>query len=193
MIIDSKNTQSLQIKTSPSYSDIGLQLSKVIINKEYCKEWNIRMQDYVCLTLNGKLLRPTLYRIGGLNSPNLKTDKYFMLLKYVEAYYSKDILKMSKSNDPKHLEGRWCIIDENGIEKKEFKNNLHYPYLVKNSCIYSIENNYYNIETGEHYCQAFTSMQSDKYLFLENKYDKNKAKRGVMKIDKKTGSWKLCS
>ena len=167
-----------------------LQLSRISVKEEYRKEWNIDLNDFVCLTKNGELLRPTLYRIGGLNNPKLNKDNYFMLLKHVEAFYSKDILKMAKSTDPKHLESRWCIIDKNGNEKVEF-NQFDSPYLVENSCIYSFKSNYYNIETGEHYCNAYKSMASSEFLFLENAYDKDKSKRGVMKINKKDGTWEL--
>ncbi len=167
-----------------------LQLSPIRINEDYRKEWNITQNDYACLTLNGELLRPTLYRIGGLNNTKPGVDKYFMLIKYVEAYYSKEILRISKSNGPKHLESRWCIIDECGNEKKEFK-FPDTPYLMSNSCIYSIDRRYYNIETGEYYGYTSGSMSSDEFLFLDNKFEKEKSKCGVMKINKKDGTWEL--
>jgi len=167
-----------------------LQFSKIAINEEYYKKWNIHLNDFVCLTKNGKLLRNTLYRIGGLNYPKLNKDEYFMLIKHVEAFYTKDIMTMCKSKDPKHLEGYWCILDKNGNEKVEFKEFEH-PYLIGNSCIYSIKGKFYNIETGEFYCDSSTSMGSTDYLFLENRYDNDKSKRGVMKINKKNGSWEL--
>ena len=170
----------------------GLQLSQISVKEEYCKKWNIHLNDFVCLTKNGELLRPTLYRIGGLNNPNLKTDNYFMLIKHVEAFYPKDILRMSKSTDPKHLESRWCIIDKNGNEKVEFK-AFESAYLVKDSCIYSVGSNYYNIETGKCYGRGSTSMQSKDFLFFDNSFDKDESKRGVMKIDKKNGIWELFS
>lgn len=171
----------------------NLQLGKISIKEDYRKEWNIRMDDFLGLSLNGELIRPTLYRKGGLNTPNLKSNKYFMLIKHIEAFYPDRIMKNSGGKDPKHLAERWCILDKNGIEKVEFSQSLNYPYLVKNSCMYSIDRNYYNIETGEHYCKASKSMESDKYLFLENSYDKEKSKRGVMKINKETGISELFS
>lgn len=169
-----------------------LQFSKITINEDYCKKWNIHLNDFICLTRNGKLVRNTLYRIGGLNTPKLNEDDYFMLIKHVEALYPKDIMKMSKSKDAKHLEGRWCILDKNGNEKIEFK-QFEIPYLLNDSCIYSVNENYYNIETGEHYCSATTSIQSNDYLFLDNRFDKDKSKCGVIKINKKNGSWELFS
>ena len=172
-------------------SNEGLQLSPISVNEDYCKKWNIHSKDYVCLTKNGELLRQTLYRVGGMGRPKLGVDNYFMLLKYVEAFYSDEITK-DKSRKP-HLEGRRCIIDKEGNEKIEFKSSLSYPYLVKDSCIYTIDSKYYNIETGEFYCSSRGSMTSTDYLFLNNEYDKDESKRGVMKINKKDGTWELFS
>jgi hypothetical protein len=175
----------------------GLQLSKIDVNPDYRKKWNIHQSDFFCLTKDGELLRPTLYRIGGLNDPKVGVDRYFMLLKHVEAFYPERILKMSsnfnkgKKQDPKHLASRWCILDEFGNEKVEFEGGLHYPYLVKNSCIYSIDRNYYNIETGLLYCNSNGVVSSRDFLFLENNDDKDKQRRGVMKINKLDGTFEL--
>lgn len=167
----------------------GLQLSQIKVDEDYCKKWNERMTDFVVLTKNGELISNSLYRVGGMGGkPDGKN--YFMLLKYVEDYYSADIMRMSKSKDSKHLSGQWCIIDKNGIEKVVFE-SFKSPYLVKDSCIYSIDQTYYNIETGELYCKAYTQMSSSQYLFLSNEYDDDKSRRGVIKIDKKTGTWEL--
>ena len=191
------NSTTAEVSTSspnaakPPVGSSALQLATIQVNEDYCKEWNERITDFVVLTKNGELVNNSLYRIGGLNNPKVGVDKYFMLLKYVEVYYSKEILAMSKSNKPKHLEGRWCILDINGNEKIEFDRSLDYPYLVKDSCIYSIKSNYYNIETGEHYGYSSYSFQSKDFLFLDNKFEKDKSKCGVMKIDKKTGTWEL--
>lgn len=186
---------NLQLIEPPtSVGDGLLQFGKISINEDYRKKWNIHhLDDFVCLTRNGELLRPTLYRIGGLNNPKLNKDEYFMLLKHVEAFYSKDIMKMSKgkgNSDPKHLESRWCILDKNGNEKVEFK-AFDSVYLLQDSCIYSVKGNHYNIETGEHYGSGSTSMSSKDFLFLDNSYDKDESKRGVMKINKKNGTWEL--
>lgn len=172
-----------------------LQLSKIDISEDYRKKWNISLNDFVCLTKNGELIRDTLYRVGGFGV-DIKND-YFMLMKHVEAFYSEDTMKnckkIDKSYTPKreHLESQWCIIDKNGIEKKVFESFGHSAYLVKNSQVYSINSEYYNIETGEFYCRASTSMDSSDFLFLENRFDKDESRRGVMKINKKDGSWEL--
>jgi hypothetical protein len=188
--MDKNLLPQIHLTKDNSNNDNSLQLSPITVNEEYCKKWNEGLHDFVCLSKNGELLRPTLYRIGGINYPNLKKDNYFKLLKYVEAFYSEDILKMSGTKDPKHLEGRWCIIDKNGVEKVELP-PFKYAYLVDESCIYSTDGDYYNIETGEHYCNTSTSMASNDFLFLENRFDKDESKRGVMKINKKDGSWEL--
>lgn len=167
----------------------GLQLCPIQVKEEYLKKWNEISRDFVCLTKNGELISNSLYRLGGLNfNLNLKKDRYFMLLKHVEAFYPDTITKV-KDRKP-HLESRWVILDKNGIEKVEFK-QFASPYLVKDSCIYSIDGKYYNIETGEFYCDSRTSMKSSDYIFLENAYDKDESKRGVMKINKNDGTWEL--
>lgn len=169
-----------------------LELNPIIVNEDYCKKWNITGNDFLCLSKNGQILRNTLYRKGGFNSTKV-TDDYFILIKYVEDYYSKEIMKMSKSKDSKHLDGRWCILDKFGNEKIVFEKSLDYPYLVNNSCIYHINGKYCNIETGYLYCSTSKSMESSDYLFLENRFDNDKSKRGVMKINKKTGTYELYS
>lgn len=180
-----------ELQLTDDSSNSLLQFSHIEIKKDYRKKWNIHYNDFICLTRNGVLLRDTLYRIGGLNTPNLNADKYFMLLKHVEAFYPKNITDYTKS-DPKHLESRWCILDKDGNEKVEF-NAFKSPYMIVDSCIYSIDSNYYNIETGEHYGHAYTKMESTDYLFLDTRYNKDKTKRGVMKINKSDGKWELFS
>jgi len=180
----------LQLIMLPNVGGDNLvQLGRISINEDYRKKWNIYENDFVCLTKNSELIRNTLYRIGGLGNPKLN-EGYFMLLKYVEAFYSDSITK-EKEKKP-HLEGRWCILDKDGNEKVEFE-QFSSPYLVKNSQIYSIGGKYYNIENGEFYCHVYTAMESSEFLFLENCYDDDKSRRGVMKINKKDGSWVLFS
>lgn len=92
-IKEPKNILVNQVETNE------LQLALIKPNEEYHKKWNIHLDDFVCLSKNGELLRNTLYRVGGLNNPDLAKDNYFMLLKYSEAYFSKEILKMSGSKE----------------------------------------------------------------------------------------------
>lgn len=174
----------------------GLQLSPITLNDEYREEWNESMNDFVVLTKNGELVNNSLYRVGGFGA-DLKQD-YFMLLKYVEEIYDFDFTKRCYPNKSrkeiessrKHLQSLWCIIDKNGVEKKVFE-KFKSPYLKKGSCIYSVDNNYYNIETDEFYCRASTVMESSEFLFLSNPYDNDSSKKGVMKISKKDGSWSV--
>ena len=167
-----------------------IQLSPIEVKSDYLKKWNAYVRNFFVLTLNEVPIRHTLYRLGNGNHPNPETDKYFLLLKYTEALYSKDILQMSKSTDPRHLASSWVIIDSKGNELFEAEN--HEPlYLIKNSCIYSYKGNYYNIETGELYGCCSSSIDSEDYLFIDNKYHKDTSKRGVLKINKLTGESEL--
>lgn len=180
-----------EISTIRSSNDDGvLQFSPITLNDDYRKIWDIREKDFICLTKDGELIRNTLYRIGGLNNPNPKKDEYFMLLKCTEAFYSDDITK--NKTEKRHIKHCWCILDRYGNEKVEF-DSFDSPYLVNNSQIYSIKGNYYNIETGEFYCHTSNSMRSSEFLFLDNRYDQDKERCGIMKINKKDGTWVLFS
>lgn len=169
-----------------------IRFNPIKVNEDYAKKWKCeRTNDFIVLTKNNEIIRDTLYRVGGIGVPK-PTDDYFLLLKYVEAYYSDEIMKMSKEKDNKHLDGQWCILDKYGNEKVVFDKHLRSPYLVSNSCIYSTDREYYNIETGQCYSKyASDSMESSEFLFLDTKYDNDKSKRGVMKINKKDGSFEL--
>lgn len=168
-----------------------LELRQTILDDDYCKKWKVKKYDYFNLYYDGVKVSDNLYRVGGFGfSPSvMKNDsiKYFMLLKYVEAYYDDYITKVIK--DKPHLDGQSCIIDEYGNEKVIFDKFKH-PYL-KGGVIYVIDNKYYNIESGEFYCNSYTSMDTNEYLFLDNKYDNDKSKRGVMKINKNDGTFEV--
>ena len=177
-------------KTDP---DRLLRFSRITLNEDYRKKWGATMDDFICLTIGGEMVRPTLYRIGGLGHSDPQKNRYILLLKYVEAQYSKkfmDSMGDRAPKDPRHLEDRWCILDQQGNEKVEFK-QFATPYLVNDSCIYSLDGNYYNIETGELYGRSHSSFSSTDFLFLHVPYEKDEAKRGVMKINKKDGSWEM--
>jgi len=173
------------IKSVPDSQSGELALSKITLPEDYKEKWNEHMTDFLCLSRNGELVRPTLYRKGGIN--NLGKDRYFMLLKYIEGFYDVKI-----TADPKrrpHLEGHWCILDKNGNEKVIFDSYEH-GYLVKNAPIYSIKSKYYNIETGEFYCYASKVIDSSEYLFLENRYPQSTdpyREPGVYQIRKSDG------
>ena len=172
------------------FNDGKLQFGRVTIDEAYRKEWNEHCNDFVLLCRGDQPIRNTLYRVGGMGTPKLNVDEYYLLLKYTEAFYPQDILKMSGNKDPKHLEGNWVILNKNGDEKVVFP-HFKSPYLIKDSVLYSIDNNYYNIETGFMYCQSYKHMESNDFVFLDNAYDNDKSKRGVMKINKKDGTFEL--
>ncbi len=172
------------MKSNLKYS--GLSLSPVQLTDEYRKKWNVHQNDFVHLTRNGELINSSLYRVGGFGV-NLKND-YFILLRQVESYYDDTITK--NKNQKAYLANRPCIIDKFGFERKDF-GTLEYPYIFEDSLIYSVGGKYYNIETGEFYCHSDNTMDSSQFLFLENKFDSNKSKRGIWKIDKKTGTFEI--
>lgn len=156
------------------------------LSQQYRKEWNVSGNDYIHLEIDGKIDKKNIYRIGGLGTPNLAKDKYFQIIKYVEEYYPDSTTKIKK--DKPHLAGHWCIINDEGIEKIVC-DSYKTPYLVKNSCIYSSDNKYYNIETNKLYCNCYHAISCDAYLFLENPHDTDKTKRGVWQINKSTGEY----
>lgn len=193
--------QSLIIPSEKdSFEDGILQLSPIIINPEYAQEWNERSTDFMVLSRNGKILRDTLYRVGGLNHGlKVGVDKYFMLLKYTEDIYTTEFMKKCYPNksraeiekDRKHLKSQWVILDIHGNEKVVI-DEFHNPYLVDRNCpIYSVNSNYYNIETGYYYGHSSRSMKSSKYLFLDVYFEKESSKKGILKIDMTDGTFEL--
>lgn len=180
----------MELETTQKSQTGALQLCPIKINEDYSKLWNERLTDFVLLTRNGEPIRETLYRVGGLSSLRVNKDideDYFPLMKHVEEIYGDNITK--DKSQKRHLASKWCIIDKNGVEKIVF-DSYKSPYL-HGGVIYSLDSNYYNIETGELYCNTSSSMHSDEYLFLNNSYDKEKSRRGIMKIHKKTGTYEI--
>lgn len=62
---------------------------------------------------------------------------------------------------------------------------------IQGGLIYSNNKKYYNIETNKFYCESSTSMHSTDYLFLNNLYDKDISKRGILKINKNNDTFEL--
>jgi hypothetical protein len=177
----------LQINNIQSKSG-KLELNPITIDENYRQKWNINSKDFLLLCKDGIPLSNTLYRIGGINNPNPSTDRYFMLIKHTEAQYDKSI-----TTDPKrinHLKSQWCIIDKYGIEKIIFDSYQH-GYIVGESQVYSIGKKYYNIETGNLYCESYEHIESKEFIFLQDKYNDNKDKRGVYKINKENGTFEF--
>lgn len=168
-----------------------VQLNPISLKPKYAKEWNVgHLNDFVVLTdSDGNMLSNTLYRVGGVGSKPDGKKQYFMLLKYVEAYWHKELIEKTKGN-PKHLSGSWCIIDKYGNEKVNCK-QFDYISLIKDSCLYRMDRKYYNIETGYCYGVASSEMESSEFIFLDTSYERDKDKCGIIKINKQTGEWCL--
>lgn len=180
---------NFQIAKLPKSTDGTLQFSSIKLDEDYRKKWNETAEDFIVLTRSEQMINNSLYRVGGMGA-KLDGSNYLMILKYVEAHHTADIIKSCRLKSPKYLSGRWCIIDKNGVEKVVFDEHAS-PYLVADSCIYSLNSRYYNIETGEFYGDAFATMRSKEFLFLDTNYNKDKSKCGVMKINKRTGEWEI--
>jgi len=169
----------------------SLQLCPININKDYRKKWNEISQDFVLLTLDGKPVSETLYRLGGMSNVKINENidkKYILILKYVESIYDGSIYCKTE-NDKRYLASKWCIVDKFGTEKVVF-DSYRSPYL-HGDIIYSENSKFYNIETRELYCSSTKHMSSDGHLFLDNSYDVNMSRRGIMKIDKCTGLYEI--
>lgn len=165
-----------------------LELNPITLNDDYRKKWNISCHDFLHLCKDGVKLNDTLYRVGGMGGMKDVGKDYVMLLKYEEALYPLDnIIKDKKSQF--HLQDNWCIIDKHGVEKVVFESFQH-GYL-QGGQVYSMDSKYYNIETGECYGDSYSTIKSEHFLFIENIYDKDKSKRGVIKINKKDGTFEL--
>lgn len=171
----------------------NIEIIPVKLSEEYKEKFNSKhMNDFFKLKIDGEIKHNSIYRLGGFNSfDKVYNDKYFMLLKYTEAEYDDNITTNPKRKP--HLKGTWCILNNKGEELKVFESEFLSPYLINNSPIYSIDSKYYNVETNEYYCYSSGTLQSSEYLFLENKFDEDKSKRGVMKINKNTGGVELYS
>ena len=154
------------------------------LDDEYIKRWNIN-SEFGHLYKNGIKMSDTLYRIGGHGIS--EEDKYFMILKYVEAKYNDNITTIIK--DKFHLSGLWCILNENGEEKGIF-DSYKSPYMVGGQ-VYVLDKTYYNIETKKPYCNSYSSMKTKKYLFLDNQYDEDIERRGVFKINMIDGTFEI--
>jgi len=163
-----------------------LELRHAELNEKYRKDWNVGVHedDYCYLFVGGKQQSYVLYRMGGLCNKKDLEKPYFLILKYYEELY-KDSITKDKAGK-KHLAGHWVIIDQEGEEKCLFDQFTN--VYLQGGLLYVINNKYYNIETGECYGTGYTSIDSDEFLFIDNAYDKDKSKRGILKISKIDGS-----
>jgi hypothetical protein len=173
-----------------------LHLRSAQISDDYRKKWNIHMDDFLHLFIGDEQVSDTLYRVGGHNGK--KEGEYTMLLKNVEALYDKSIVIATKKKpttaNRRHLESRWCIIDGQGKEVKEFKQFTTSLYL-QGGVIYSLNGKLFNILTGEEIIgsSSSTKIHTKDFIIVENLYDKNEEMCGVLKINKADGSVEMLS
>lgn len=180
-----KNSLGLIQISKNQLNDSKLKLSPIKVDENYRDKWNIYFDDFFVLTKGDSLVRNTLYCTGPFFS-NLN-DEYFLLIKHTEDYYQDSITTDSKRK--LHLKKQWCIIDKHGNEKVEFS-EFKSPYLIKDSAIYSVDGNFFNIESGYLYCKTSSYIESKQYLFLKNVNDESRDK-GVYQIDKTYGTFIL--
>lgn len=145
----------------------------------------LHQNDFVKICKNGEPLNDSIYRIGGFG-PSNKED-YMLLLKHIESLYDDHITTDPKGK--KHLASYWCIVDKNGVEK--YVSDKRFDHLTLHGIVFSKDNKFYNIETGELYCKAYDYIKTDNYIILDNKYDDDESKRGAIKINLKTGEKEL--
>lgn len=181
-------------ESSTSSAPVGqVSLSKISLCETYREEWNVHMDDFYVMSKDGELLRPTLYRKGGINYPDLSKDTYFMLLKYKESFYEDRIMEMCGENAPKsnkYLDGIWCIFDRDGNELWENEGrSIHSPYLVKNAPIFSVGGNYYNLLTKKYLGSPSSVIQNEFFMIFDNKFEKDEDVKGIIKISKLDGTF----
>jgi hypothetical protein len=156
---------------------MNVNFNSIKVNEDYRKKWNLYCNDFVVIaTKDGELISNTLYRKGGMWDNPTTDTKYVLIIKHVE------------NKRTKQLDYFRCIVDENGNEKVVFKPSLDYPYLIEKTCLYTLKGCIFHIETNTLITKEDSVMHSDEFLFVENKYDDDKNKRGVWKICKKTGN-----
>lgn len=182
------------VAPKPKYNKGLIEFKPVTLTPEYAKKWQTNLTDYLQIYKDGKLLRPTLYRIGGIGGD--WKDGFIMVLKCEESHYSKEIMEMSEAHYKKegleyrsnHLSNNSCIIDENGDER--FVSNSSSAYLHKGG-IYSVGGKYYNARNNELYCDSSTTIITENFTFLHNQWDNDKTRRGVLKINHANGLYEI--
>lgn len=157
------------------------------ISEELRKRWNIEGYDWLHLCIGGVVITDSLFRKGG-NGHDFK-DGYALMLRYRGAFYPDEVTK-----DPKlkaHLEGRWCIIDEEGAVKvvADYLSGLY--ILGKAVCViesYSKVHTYINIETGFKYGTTERAVRSKNYSAIQV-YDTDLRDDKIVLINKETGEY----
>lgn len=173
-----------------------ITIKEAIVSEKYKEEWSSRnLNDFVCITSNenDELISENLYRISGFGLGN--NEKYFILIKYTEGYYDaefmKTLKKLKRDSSNKYLKSKFTILNDKGVEKVVLEPYV-YPYIVDNSLLYTHNNNCFNIETGFCYSDHYSdSIESEKHFIINNRYNKNLDMKGVIKINKKDGSYEV--
>lgn len=163
----------------------GLELVNIQLSNEYLKEWNEHNTDFLKLYKNDVPINDSIYRLGAFNDKkSCMMNDYFMLLKYIEAVYPSNI-KSTNSNG-KHLSGQWCIIDKYGNEKVFFE-KFKSPYLIKDSCLYQMDNIVYHIDSNKPLCDYYyDKIESEENVVLNISNRDNRYKSNIIIINKKT-------
>lgn len=179
--------QIINIESKPNSE--GLQLSKITLDEKFAKEYNERSNDFFVLTMNGVLIRETLYRIGGINYPKVGVDNYFKLLKHTPSLYTKrypdrsDFKKYKNTSKDKHLHSEWVVLDKYGNELYTQPNMLGYISLVSPKYPLITESgSVKNILNGEVYGDSKDMLKSDDFLFINKSDFRNRDLDGVVKL-----------
>lgn len=168
-----------------------ITFGKISMDPDYAKEWHEHCTDFimVCDEL-GNPMREQLYRKGGLGGH--WTDGYILLLKYVEDFYPKHILEMSGTKDSRHLNSIWCVLDELGNEVFVADGNRLDSLYHIGGLVFSYGDKLFRITDKYTYCESSSNtISTDNYVFIENAFDKDTTRRGVIKIDKHDGTYEI--
>ena len=182
-IVHLKNYENLALIANMNM----ITLEPIVYSPEYIKKWNqYAGTEFVQIYSNGVLLNDNVYCTNFYwSDKTLQEDSvYFQLVKVVEAYYADNI-----TEDPikkPHLAKYQCIINSEGVETYvHYRSSSEHLYL--NKCIYHIGSKYFSARTNELICESYTKLESEDYLFLDNAYDTDTSRRGIIQACKRTG------
>jgi hypothetical protein len=156
-----------------SYGHIGHGIEMVLaddIDEKYLRD------NYCYLYKDGVKQSDELFRQGGLFSPFKENKKYCSLLYYPDF--------------PKSTMAKTILLNSDCEIAYEQKGNcLSYPYYLGGEIVVE-DKSYYNILTGDIIVKGYQSIRSEKFLFVENTYDKD-FETGVYKIEYETGNYEI--
>jgi len=172
-----------------------IKLIKVVLNYDTMKKFNINKNDFYQLQINGEIKSPTYYRQhhNFFNESDLKNN-YFILLKQIEDIYPDVVTKDNKRK--LHYGNYPCVIDNNGNEVyvgEEYSSIflLGGEILLENPHFVGSDLNIINLKNNNLIIKgkSLNYFKSKNYIFVENRYDTDKIKRGVYQIDVLTGEY----